>query len=232
MLESAVNAKDDYISMLTHDMKNPIMAISSSLELQELKQGGKGGNKLTDIISSSALQLQTIVDDISKLALETQTQNWSNKTPVYIKEFVDVAASYSFYLSEKKNVEMEIIHDNQDICILTNRTLLLIALRNIISNAVKFSYTGDVIKIVTSASDGAFTIRICDQGRGMQQDKINNILKCKNVDSTMGTAGESGSGIGLVNSIKIIKLLNGTIRIYSELGKGTEVLVTLVGAVI
>lgn len=226
-LEAAINAKDDYIAMLAHDMKTPIMTIRGAIEVLELKSEASEREKFISIINSSALQLQNIVEDTSVLALETQSADRFKKERVDIEHVIGLSVSYCQHQANKKNVALKVAHNNSPLCAYTNRSMLIVALRNIVANAVKYSDIGSVVSILTSVTDSVLIIRICDYGVGMQADKIDEVLGGKSVSSSVGTVGEQGSGIGLVNSIKIIKMLDGYVDIYSEKGKGTEVRVSL-----
>ncbi|MFV0344872.1 MAG: sensor histidine kinase [Bacteroidales bacterium] len=222
-LKSALNAKDDYISMLVHDIKNPIMTIKTTIELLKLKEEVPN-EKFLNIIDDSSSLLQDIVNDTSTLALETQLQNFGKKELVDVESVISVSMQYSNYLAKTKSINVSYESMLSDSALFkTNRSLLIIALRNIVGNAVKFSSPGDIVKILTSLEGQELTIKVCDMGQGMAEDKIDAVLKGRKVESHVGTAGEAGSGIGLVNSVKIIKMLGGRVEITSLLDQGTEV---------
>ena len=112
-----------------------------------------------------------------------------------------------------------------------DRETIRIVLRNLISNAIKFSYEGSTIEVGTSNS--SFFVR--DHGVGMIQERVNELLsssnkQCNPILSKTGTAGENGTGIGLPLCLELVKMNLGQLSIESQLGKGTTVTVTLPNA--
>ena len=100
-------------------------------------------------------------------------------------------------------------------------------MRNLISNAIKFSHQGGTIEIGTVTN--SFYVR--DYGVGMSAQRVKELLatnqNSKQIFSEIGTSGEHGTGIGIPLCIELVKLNNGQIDIESELDKGTTVTVTL-----
>jgi signal transduction histidine kinase len=109
--------------------------------------------------------------------------------------------------------------------------LLLVVLRNFLNNAIKFSPKGKPIEItVEELGDGSNNINISvkDYGMGMPQSKVQHLLhNTDNIESAYGTAGERGSGLGLIIVKDFIGLMNGGLHIQSETGNGSTFSVTI-----
>jgi len=99
--------------------------------------------------------------------------------------------------------------------------------RNILSNAIKFTKSGGKIIIDYSVNDEFCNLIIIDNGIGMEQTKIDNLFKIDKVASTPGTNGEMGSGLGLALCYEFIKKHNGKITIDSKLNVGTKFIVSI-----
>jgi two-component system sensor histidine kinase/response regulator len=121
-------------------------------------------------------------------------------------------------LTEKKiSIETDI---QKPSIIKTDSEILKTVIRNLISNAIKFSFTGSTIVIRTGIhADKSFSISIKDTGVGLQTDKIFTPLEF--ASKSTGTCGESGSGIGLIICSQLIEKIHGKISIESEQGKGS-----------
>ena len=124
-------------------------------------------------------------------------------------------------MAAKKGVNI-----NVDIPIRTNafidRNMITTVLRNLISNAVKFTSSGDQIVLETSLNESLIEISIKDSGVGIPQKNIDNIFKIDSNLSTHGTADEQGTGLGLIISREFVEKNGGTICVESEEGKGTK----------
>ncbi len=103
----------------------------------------------------------------------------------------------------------------------TDSRMLETVIRNLISNAIKFTPIegGIDFSVIRTSRDYTFVVR--DSGLGISQEKIATIFASFAISSTLGTAGERGSGLGLNICHQFVKQLNGKIEIESEIGKGT-----------
>jgi signal transduction histidine kinase len=125
---------------------------------------------------------------------------------------------------ESKNIEL--VFPEEDYQVRTNKGILKIVLRNLITNAIKFSFEKSKIELSIDASDYSDKINVKDYGVGMP-DEVSAKLFADKVDSTEGTSGEKGSGVGLAICSDFIQRLGGLIRVQSEPGKGSTFSVEL-----
>ena len=95
-------------------------------------------------------------------------------------------------------------------------------LRNLVSNAIKFSSPGDSILIgVSEEGNGKLRLSVSDSGVGMSREDIDNLFKLTNAATTRGTAGETGSGLGLIVCREMLSLAGSSLQVSSELGSGS-----------
>jgi two-component system, sensor histidine kinase and response regulator len=104
---------------------------------------------------------------------------------------------------------------------LGHRDMLLVILRNLVGNAVKFTVPGGVIRIAAMADENKAEVSISDTGVGMSPDQIAELFKVDRRFSTIGTAGEAGSGLGLLLCRDLVELQNGRLTACSTVGEGT-----------
>jgi signal transduction histidine kinase len=103
----------------------------------------------------------------------------------------------------------------------SDRNILNLVLRNLLANAIKFSYEGGEIKIQTKQSEEVLLIEVRDQGVGMDSETIQNLMNPKTTVSTEGTTHEKGTGLGLALCRDYLKQIGGVLTIESLKGKGS-----------
>jgi len=107
----------------------------------------------------------------------------------------------------------------------TDPDMLAVIIRNLVSNAIKFTYPEGEIKIQVSNEPTILSIKIVDNGIGMTAEQLKNLFK--NYQSSRGTDNEKGTGIGLFTCKELTNKLKGNLKFISEPNKGTTVIVEL-----
>jgi signal transduction histidine kinase len=117
----------------------------------------------------------------------------------------------------------------EDAVITGDGNMLATVVRNLLSNAVKFTPAGgqvtlDISPVITGneATDCQFSISISDTGIGMTKDQINNLFRLDSARSSLGTAGEQGSGLGLIVCRELLEKHGSVLQVESEEGKGSR----------
>ena len=131
-------------------------------------------------------------------------------------------------LSAAITKEIEIIHlkpDNSEIH--TDTEMLKTILRNLVSNAIKFTKTGGKVMVMTKKEDNKVIIAISDNGIGIGEKNIDKLFNIETNKWSLGTSEEKGSGFGLPLCYEFIKKLGGNISVESKEGVGSEFKLTL-----
>jgi signal transduction histidine kinase len=217
--------KDRFISILAHDLRSPF---NNLLGLSEL---------LTENLSKfSSEEIKTIVSTIYDTAQKTfslleDTLLWASVQSKKIT-FSPVPTNTSAIIEEVIEI-LEPVAKFKDIEIKTNLNKELYAnidiymfkaiLRNLISNAIKFTDNNGKIEISAFHADSKTVIKVTDNGTGMKQETIDKLFSFSPVNSSKGTANESGTGLGLMLCKDFIDKHCGKIWVESTIGKGTTV---------
>jgi signal transduction histidine kinase len=106
--------------------------------------------------------------------------------------------------------------------IFADENMLKAILRNLISNAIKFTHNGGRIDILAKQTEMHTIVTVTDNGIGMDAERINNLFDFTKPNSTPGTEKETGTGLGLLLCKDLIKKHKGEIWVESEKGKGTS----------
>ena len=104
--------------------------------------------------------------------------------------------------------------------------IVAIALRNLVTNAIKYSEPGKIIYLLSSKENERVRLTVKDEGIGLTREQIAGILSEKNI-STAGTQGEKGSGLGLFLVRELLQKINADLEIESEPGKGSSFMIMM-----
>lgn len=124
-------------------------------------------------------------------------------------------------LSKVKHISLN-YEPTDKIELYTDKNILQTILRNLISNAIKFTNKGGKIDITVTTNKELIEICVSDNGVGISKESINTIFELSNTTVLPGTANEQGSGLGLILCKELVEKLNGTIWVESNVNKGSQ----------
>lgn len=216
--------KSDFLQNITHEIKTPITAINSAIELLQTKNSMLSeDNECLDIIRFQVKAIDKLVNDILYLS-ETEVKKTNEKknfTTFNLNSMIQKCINYLSFSEIKINF---IQNDNVEIC--ANEELLQTAISNLITNAIKYSKS-EKIDVILSKNDENIEIMVKDYGVGISPEHINHLFeKFYRVDKTRSRQ-LGGTGLGLSITKNIIEIHNGDISVQSELGKGTTFKINL-----
>ena len=120
-----------------------------------------------------------------------------------------------------------VFNASDPIAVLADRNMLKSIFVNLISNAIKFTNSNGEIQISSNIQNDFCEVRISDNGVGIDPKKQAELFKSKKNTSSIGTAGESGSGLGLLICKEFVQMNHGEIKAESKIGKGSSFIFTL-----
>jgi len=226
-LQRLNNEKIQLFSVLAHDLKNPFNGL---LNLSEFL--------CKDYDELSPEERKTFVKDIyeSSRSLYAITENLLEWARINLKNFqikvervplLEVVQKTKQLLKiplENKRIKLVPI-DLEGVTIMADKQSLFIILRNIISNALKFSYEDSLIEIRHKDFEQTVQIEVQDYGRGMTKEKLQTLTKSL-ITSTPGTLNETGTGLGINIIKRLLELNGGKMAIQSVKNEGTTVVLT------
>ncbi|MFZ1519727.1 MAG: tetratricopeptide repeat-containing sensor histidine kinase [Ignavibacteriaceae bacterium] len=223
------SAKDRFLSIIAHDLRGPftgLLGISDILsgDIENLStQEIKHYHKLLHLSLTKQYELLNDLLEWSRL------QNGSIKLNYeYVNinsELVNLLDSLQLTASLKNT---KIINNvDKSFVLLTDRNMINLVLRNIISNSIKFTNPNGFVKISSSVNSDFSEIAIEDNGVGISDEDMERLLKIDVHHSTLGTANEMGTGLGLILCKEIIDKHSGSISIKSKIDSGTTVTIKI-----
>ena len=226
----ALNAtKDKLFSIIAHDLRSPFNAILgySELLMNNIKDVEDAkSEKYLDIINSSAKSTLILLDNLLTWA-KAQTgeilfQPESIYLPAILSEILEVSKS----IAEIKNISVNYIQTD-DVEAYADVNMLKTILRNLISNAVKYTHPNGEITISAQQQQHNTVITVSDNGTGISKKNQATLFEFDTNTTTIGTANEKGSGMGLILCKEFVEKHGGEIRVKSELGKGSSFMFSL-----
>ena len=229
-LNEANMAKDKFFAIIAHDLRGPIHTQTSFLDHLYEEFDSLDENELKKLLKLLVSSSEHISDLLDNLLLWAQSQVKKMEVKTTALNLSDVITSTVDKLQQSaqlKQIRISLNTNNQ-LKVLSDANMLQTVVRNIVSNAIKFTPRGGSIRIETSSDEHRkVSITITDSGVGMTPEKLNKLFDISSKSHSQGTENEKSTGLGLILVKEFVERNNGTIQITSEPGKGTSVIVTL-----
>jgi signal transduction histidine kinase len=226
-LEIANTTKDRLFSIVGHDLRSPFSTQCSLSELLETDYDNLSREEVLEIISAINKSAHQGIGLLSNL-LDWATAENSNENiipgPVSIQKIVTEAMALFHNNAKHKNIEVTTSIDN-DLTICVDGNMLETIIRNLISNAIKFSPKKSVVTIKAIKKANNVIINVTDNGIGMTPEHLAGLFKISK--SLPGTEDEPGTGVGLMLCKELVEKNNGSIEVKSSPGKGSTFIVKL-----
>ena len=228
-LKELIATKDKLFSIIAHDLRSPFNSIIGFSELLIENSNDillEDSEQYIKIINSAAKNTLILLDNLLNWAKSQTGQLSFNPEKILFSEVVQEIITLSKTIAKSKNITLEYAGtDNLEIFVDVN--MLNTVLRNLISNAIKFTNVGGHIKVSAKLKQDQVEITISDNGIGINKEKCTELFFITSNTTTLGTADENGSGLGLVLCKEFIQKNNGDIWVESEENKGSNFIFTL-----
>ena len=231
--EAANNAKTQFLTNMSHDIRTPMNAITGfiSLALGCLDDKQQVREYLIKAAISSQHLLE-LIDDILDMSKIDSGKIQLEKSVCSINEIInDLQTVYSVQ-TQSKQQEFTISTDITDDVVLCDKLRLDQVLGNLLSNAVKFTPIGgkislNVKQVLTEKGSGRYEFHVKDTGIGMSEEFLPKLFNIFERENTSTISRTQGTGLGMAISKRIIDMMGGEIQVQSKPGKGTEFVVIL-----
>lgn len=222
-MQKIIESRDKLYSVIAHDLRAPIgtiKMINSSLESQRERITDAHILKLFEMINETTEEAFNLLENLLRW-----TRNQNGQTKVYPLSFnlsatIRQVVSLFKTIASSKGITL-LNHAEKPVYVYADEDMIKTVLRNLISNAVKFTYEGGRIEIDVSVAPNEALVSVKDNGKGIPDSLQPKLLKSDEYISTYGTRRESGSGLGLLLSRDFINLNKGKICFASQEGQGT-----------
>lgn len=223
-LEELNASKDRLFSILSHDLRSPFMALNGFSELLVKSIDSFTQKEIKEIaekIHSAGKNTFNLLEDILKWANLQRNKIDIKKERINIHEiFLSIILLLkSNYESKQIKIENNIPKNSN---IIADYNVLNIVIRNLLTNAIKFSFSNSKVKINFKETNEFNKIEIIDDGVGIDEEDQLKLFKIDEIITKKGTDGEVGTGLGLIICKELIEKSGGKIWVESELNSGAK----------
>ncbi len=222
--------QSEFITNASHELKTPVMAISSSVEVlaRQAKAGEALGGRFLEIVFRQTERLRELIEDLLDLSI-LETGHISFEPTLFpvvdlVQECVDDLDS----MASKGKVELSwFIASSSEFSLKADRVKLRRVLVNLLNNAIKHSPEGSEVILEVSEEANRASFKVIDQGSGISPDEQEQIFARFYRSQYDRSRATGGSGLGLAIVSQIVALHKGSLKVNSVLGEGSEFIVTL-----
>ncbi len=218
--------KDRFISVLAHDLRSPLNSLLGFTELLKEKTEQLKPNELksyTRFIDESARNILRLLDDLLIWAKIDSGKFPFNPEKTDVSELCRNIVNDYTLIAGRKNISLSPDIPAEPLYINADKMTLKTVFRNLIDNAIKFSFEGGTIEILAKKDQSHVTIFIKDYGTGMAPEVKEKLFDISKITTIIGTSGEKGTGMGLILCADLVKKNNGEIQVDSIAGNGTTI---------
>ena len=217
--------KNKFFSIISHDLKNPAVAQHDAIQLLV------DNARLWDADTLSACYHELLKSSKGQVELLYNLLNWAQIQTgrmAYIPATFNLAtrlrADITLVRKQAENKRITFtVQMPDDVFVTGDSNMLTTVVRNLLTNAVKFTGQGGAVTLDISPCDATgYTVSVADTGTGMSEEQIRDLFRLDNRHSRPGTANEQGSGLGLIVCKELLEQHGSVLRVESEEGKGSR----------
>ena len=222
-LQLANESKDKFLSIISHDLKNPISAVTGLSELildgyDDLPEEEK--YKYLKYINDGCQSADQLLENLMKW-VRTQTGKMELKPIAFdVSESVNEAIKLVKNAAIRKDISIS-NHIQPGTMVMADHEMLNTCIINLVSNAVKFTPNNGTIMVSPEINASIIKIKVKDSGVGISPDNLGNLFRLDVKSGTLGTANEKGTGLGLLLVKEFIEKNNGEVIVESKPGEGS-----------
>ncbi|MDN3687832.1 sensor histidine kinase [Cyclobacterium jeungdonense] len=225
-LSKTSSQKDKIITIISHDLKNPLQSIMQTLEL--INKGELPPDEM-EFLHEELLKITTRTYNMMENILDWSSFELKNTAirtkEIRLKELFEDTIEILKVIAKQKSISLSVNYRKNPLVKIETDRLLLI-LRNLVQNAIKFTASGGQVSMEIFGQKDLVTISIQDNGIGISQERLKKIFE-QDIKSTYGTEQEKGTGMGLHLCFQNAKRLGGTLEVVSKEGNGSNFTLTI-----
>jgi signal transduction histidine kinase/ActR/RegA family two-component response regulator len=222
-------AKDEFLAMLAHELRNPLAPIMNAVYVMEMREiADPVVDRARGVIQRQVQQMTRLVEDLLDVSRITRGKIELKKDEIDLRSVVENALQTSRPILQERKHDLRVGVPDVPLTVYGDATRLEQVLVNLLNNAAKFTEPGGTISLDAERQEETVTVRVRDTGKGIPQDMLPRIFDLfHQVDPTVDRA-QGGLGLGLTLVDRLVRMHSGTVAAFSEgPGKGSEFVVRL-----
>ncbi len=228
-LKSSLQSKDKLFSVIAHDLRSPFNGLIGLTKILSTKPEEHAPTKIAEYskqIHHSAEKLLMLIENLLNWSRSQSGRLSLSPQKLQMKQIATDAVNICKVQAQAKSIKL--INDiGEREQVYADLDTISVVLRNIVSNAVKFTNPNGFVRLSSFTENGTIQIQITDTGIGIEPQKLINLFNLENNRTSLGTNNESGTGLGLIVCKEFVEQNKGKIWIDSTVGEGTTVTISL-----
>ncbi|HUH01396.1 MAG TPA: ATP-binding protein [Kofleriaceae bacterium] len=217
-IRNAVARRDEFIAMLSHELRNPLAAIVSAIDLARFKGHGEVAldTKIVSIIDRQAAQMARILEDLLDLSRITRNKLELRRERLDLRSAVEASVDALGSKAERAGIDLELDLGDEPIWVAGDTGRLQQVITNLVDNALKYNSPGGHVWVTVGSDATRATVAVRDDGIGIGEEHLERLFE-PFVQSTRGMSrADGGMGVGLSLVRSITELHGGTATVHSD----------------
>ncbi|NCC11171.1 MAG: hybrid sensor histidine kinase/response regulator [Bacteroidia bacterium] len=224
-LQRTIMGRDKLYSIIAHDLRSPMGSIKMVLNMLTLSLPAEViGEEMFDLLNSANQTTEELFSLLDNLLKWTKSQV-GRLNVVYqevdIRQVVQGVIEIFTMVGELKKISIQLVDSPEEATVRADADMIKTVVRNLISNAIKFSHENSVVQVCLKEEDGFVVVSVKDSGCGMDEAQQRKLLHTDTHFSTFGTKNEEGSGLGLLLCLDFVQKNGGKLWFESTKGVGS-----------
>jgi two-component system CheB/CheR fusion protein len=227
-IQQEVRRRDQFLAMLSHELRNPLGAIATASALIKAKGALNGHPKLLDVMDRQTQQMGHLLDDLLEVSRVTENKIELRKRVVDVRSVLREAADAVQSLMESRRISFSVDAGAEPLYVDGDATRLQQIQVNLLSNAAKYTEPGGQVRLLAEREGDEVVIRVSDTGVGIALEMQESIFELFVQSARTLDRSAGGLGVGLTLARSLVLMHGGSISVHSDgEGKGAEFLVRL-----
>ena len=229
-LEKGERQTSEFLSMLAHELRNPLAPINNALQLLARKPAADPTEQwLREVLQRQSAQLTRLVDDLLDVSRITRSAIALDKQPFDARSAVRAAVDGSMPWMQARRHKLSVnLPQADELTVLADETRLTQVVQNLLHNAAKYTPEGGEVVVSARREDGAVVIAVKDNGVGMEPDLLQSVFDVFKQGEQSLHRPQGGLGLGLTLVQRLVRLHGGTVQAHSAgIDRGSEFIVRL-----
>jgi signal transduction histidine kinase len=227
-LERDVKSRDEFLAMLSHELRNPLATILTAVQLAERRESGAGPWRERGTILRQTQLLSRLVDDLLDVSRVTAGKIVLHRAPVDVRELVERCAQAVSSEAASRKIELRVRGGQRRWVLEADAVRLEQVVNNLLTNALKYTPPGGTVEVTVVPEESEGEIRVRDTGVGIEPEILPRVFDLFAQGEKTLARAQGGLGIGLTLVRSLVELHGGSVRAQSEgSGRGSTFIVRL-----
>ena len=227
-LERDVKSRDEFLAMLSHELRNPLATILTAVQLAERREAGAGPWRERGVILRQTQLLSRLVDDLLDVSRVTAGKIFLHRGSVNVRDLVERCVQAAGAEAASRKIELRVVGGPRRWILEGDSIRLEQVVNNLLSNALKYTPPGGLVEVTVAPEESDGKIRVRDTGVGIEPEVLPRVFDLFAQGEKTLARSQGGLGIGLTLVRSLVELHGGTVRAESEgPGRGSTFIVSL-----